>query len=191
MDSHYRFALTPLLNKRLAYLRASVQATAQHNADNYFMQQALQVAMDGAKLGEVPVGAVIVYQQQIIATGYNCPIATKDSTAHAEMVAIRSACQHFANYRLPQGCTLYVTLEPCTMCLGAIIHARVSRLVFGAYEPKAGVVLSQEALWQKCYFNHQLAVTGGVQSSACATVLRQFFQDRRASKRKLSGYIKG
>ena len=124
------------------------------DSDDAFMQAALDVAAEGGQQGEVPVGAVIVHQGSVIAKGYNQPILSHDATAHAEIVAIRQACQYFDNYRLPADCELFVTLEPCTMCLGAIIHARVSRLVFAATEPKAGMIVSQQDFSQVTFYNH-------------------------------------
>ncbi len=160
---------------------------AQHQfwqtSDVAMMTYALSVAKQGAKLGEVPVGAVLVHQGKILATGFNCPILSSDPTAHAEVVAIRKACQKLHNYRLPQGTTLYVTLEPCTLCLGAMIHARLSRVVFGAYEPKAGVILSQETFAQKSYFNHHLDAQGGLLANECGQLLSAFFRQRRQQKR--------
>lgn len=150
--------------------------------DKHFMQVALELAQQGATLGEVPVGAVLVADGQIIGQGYNCPILSHDSTAHAEMVAIRQACQHLANYRL-MGATLYVTLEPCTMCLGAIVHARVARVVFGASEPKAGVIVSQENFVQKSYFNHYLQLEQGLMADESKAMLQAFFKQRRTLKK--------
>ncbi len=153
--------------------------------DEYFMGLAMRAAEQGAALGEVPVGALIVHDNQVIAQGFNCPISHKDSTAHAEIIAIRQACRHFDNYRLPADCTLYVTLEPCSMCLGAMIHARVGRLVYGASEPKAGVITSQEDFLSKGYFNHSMQVTGGVLAQACGQLLSDFFKIRRAHKKSI------
>lgn len=147
------------------------------------MRYALHMAKQGVNLGEVPVGAVLVHDSKILGVGFNCPIGGQDPTAHAEIVAIRQACHNLQNYRLPQGTTLYVTLEPCTMCLGAMIHARLSRVVFGAYEPKAGVMSSQEDFSQKSYFNHQLSVQGGLLASDCGALLSSFFRQRRQQKR--------
>lgn len=147
--------------------------------DATMMYWALDLARQGANHGEVPVGAVIVHENDVLATGFNCPIMSCDPTAHAEIVAIRHACQYVTNYRLPAKCTLYVTLEPCTMCLGAIIHARIDRLVFGAYEPKAGVIQSQENFDDKRYFNHTLSITGGVLGDECGQILREFFKNKR------------
>lgn len=147
------------------------------------MQVALACASYGASLGEVPVGAVLVYQERIVATGFNQPIARQDATAHAEMIAIRRACQIFANYRLPKGCQLFVTLEPCTMCLGAMIHARLSRLVFATPEPRAGMLISQQNFLQQNFYNHQLQVEHGLLQDDSRQLLQDFFRQRRKSKR--------
>lgn len=143
-----------------------------------WMREALSLAEQAAAAGEVPVGAVVVQDGQIIGTGFNQPIRTCDATAHAEIVAIRSASQFRNNYRLP-GTTLYVTLEPCTMCLGAMIHARVEKLVFGATEPRAGAVVSQASLIDAAHFNHRLSFIDGVLSDECSTLLQNFFRSRR------------
>jgi tRNA(Arg) A34 adenosine deaminase TadA len=142
------------------------------------MGLALSLAQQAATIGEVPVGAVLVKDGEILGQGYNCPISTDDPTAHAEIVALRDASQRLGNYRLP-GTTLYVTLEPCTMCVGALVHARIERLVFGAFEPKAGVICSQNKLLETDYLNHNIVVTAGVLSNQCATVLTEFFSQRR------------
>lgn len=155
-----------------------------HQDDHIFMKAALALAEQGADLGEVPVGAVMVYNQAIIAQGFNCPITSKDSSAHAEMVVLKKACEFFDNYRLPKGCTLYITLEPCTMCLGAIIHARVDRVVFGAFEPKAGAIISQENFVGKSYFNHYLNIEGGLLSEQSKVLLQTFFKHRRDLNKK-------
>lgn len=147
--------------------------------DKSFMQIALACAEYGAGQGEVPVGAVLVYNNQIIATGYNQPIVSHDTTAHAEIVAIRRACQRLENYRLPIGCTLYVTLEPCTMCLGALIHARVSRLVFATTEPRAGMIVSQQNFIEKTFYNHGMQVEQGLLAEQSQGLLKTFFKARR------------
>lgn len=152
--------------------------------DHDFMNIALDLARQGARSGEVPVGAVLVYDNQIIARGFNCPISTCDATAHAEMVAIRRACESLDNYRL-MGATLYVTLEPCTMCLGAIVHSRINRVVFGASEPKSGVVISQENFAEKRYFNHYLTMEGGLFAEQSKALLQAFFKERRQSKKSI------
>ncbi|WFF39682.1 tRNA adenosine(34) deaminase TadA [Moraxella nasibovis] len=150
--------------------------------DRRFMAIALDLARQAGELGEVPVGAVIVLDGQIIGQGLNCPISQKDSTAHAEMVAIRQACENLDNYRL-MGATLYVTLEPCTMCLGAIVHSRISRVIFGASEPKSGVVISQENFAEKRYFNHYLTIEGGLFAEQSKAILQGFFKSRRLAKK--------
>ena len=143
-----------------------------------WMREALDLAGQAAAVGEVPVGAIMVQDGKIIGRGFNQPIRTCDATAHAEIVAIRSASQFRNNYRLP-GTTLYVTLEPCTMCLGAMIHARVDRLVFGATEPRAGAVVSQASLIDADHFNHRLTYVDGVLADECSTLLQNFFKSRR------------
>lgn len=148
------------------------------STDQYFMQQALQLAQQAADQGEVPVGAVVVLDGQIIGRGYNQPIANSDATAHAEIVALRHACGQQQNYRLPNS-TLYVTIEPCTMCVGAMIHARVGRLVFGAAEPRAGAVVSALQLLQQDCYNHQIELSSGVLEAQCGNIMRDFFRQRR------------
>ncbi|MEK6788560.1 MAG: tRNA adenosine(34) deaminase TadA [Pseudomonadota bacterium] len=157
--------------------------TEQAARDEHFMRLALAEAEQAAAKGEVPVGAVIVAadQQTVIASGHNQPISSKDPTAHAEVVALRAAAQHLQNYRL-DGCTLYVTLEPCTMCVGALVHARVQRVVFAASEPKAGSLLSARQLMapEAGYFNHRFAWQGGVLAEEAASRLSAFFKAKRA-----------
>jgi tRNA(adenine34) deaminase len=128
--------------------------------------------------GEVPVGAVLVRAGEIIGEGYNCPISTNDPTAHAEVVALRDAAKRVGNYRLPET-TLYVTVEPCAMCAGALVHARVSRVVYGATEPKAGVAHSHLSLFDAPHFNHRVQCEGGVLQENAAELLRDFFRSRR------------
>ena len=146
--------------------------------DAYFMQQALLQASRGAVLGEVPVGAVVVQDGKIIGEGFNCPILFNDPSAHAEMVAIRNAAQALNNYRLP-GATLYVTLEPCSMCAGLIVHSRIARVVFGTTEPKAGVVVSRGQFFEQSFLNHRVLVEGGVLAEQCSQTLSAFFKARR------------
>ncbi|WP_264193090.1 tRNA adenosine(34) deaminase TadA [Microbulbifer aggregans] len=143
-----------------------------------FMQRALELAAKGAELGEVPVGAVVVLDGEIIGEGFNQPITSSDPSAHAEVVALRAAAAHQENYRLPQS-TLYVTIEPCTMCFGTLIHARVARLVYGAAEPRAGVVASQLQLPSQPFFNHKIQVEGGVLAEQAGDLVKAFFQKRR------------
>lgn len=148
------------------------------DADDHWMDQALACAWQAAEQGEVPVGAVLVRDGVMIASGYNRPIGDHDPSAHAEMVALRAAARDSGNYRLP-GTTLYVTLEPCAMCAGAIIHARVQRLVFGAADPKAGAVHSVYDLIAQPRLNHRVEWVGGVREQACGEILRNFFRARR------------
>jgi tRNA(Arg) A34 adenosine deaminase TadA len=147
--------------------------------DTQFMREALALAAQGASLGEVPVGAVLVQDGEVIGRGFNCPITTHDPSAHAEMVAIRTAASAVENYRLP-GSTLYVTLEPCSMCAGLLVHARVNRVVFGATEPKAGIVQSRGKFFDQIFLNHRVLVEGGVLAQECSEVLSEFFKQRRA-----------
>ncbi len=147
-------------------------------ADNYWMQFALQQAQLAAQCGEVPVGAVLVRDDEIIGAGFNQPISSCDPTAHAEIVALRAAATAAANYRLPDS-TLYVTIEPCTMCAGALIHARVKRLVFGAPEPRAGAIVSALQLYDGDYYNHRIEVTAGVMAESCSELMQRFFRERR------------
>jgi tRNA(Arg) A34 adenosine deaminase TadA len=147
--------------------------------DQVFMQMALDLAAQGAALGEVPVGAVLVQHGEVIGRGFNCPISGSDPSAHAEMVAIRAAAQAASNYRLP-GSTLYVTLEPCSMCAGLIVHSRIARVVFGALEPKAGVVQSQGQFFTQGFLNHRVLFEGGVLAEECGSILTEFFKARRA-----------
>ncbi len=142
------------------------------------MREALALAAQGAALGEVPVGAVLVHEGQIVGRGFNCPIARHDPSAHAEMVAIRAAAQALQNYRLP-GSTLYVTREPGSRCAGLIVHSRVQRVVYGATEPKAGVVVSRGQFFDQGFLNHRVLVEGGVLAEECGAVLSEFFRQRR------------
>jgi tRNA(adenine34) deaminase len=148
--------------------------------DGIYMKQAIAQAHNAWSLGEVPVGAVLVKEGTIIATGFNQPIGNHDPSAHAEMMAIRQAATLLENYRLP-GCELYVTLEPCAMCAGAILHSRISRLVFGASDPKTGAVGSVVNLFSEPKLNHQTEVVGGVMADACGQILKDFFALRRKS----------
>ncbi|WP_099092624.1 tRNA adenosine(34) deaminase TadA [Acinetobacter larvae] len=152
--------------------------------DQQWMQLAYAQAEQAAALGEIPVGAVIVSAGQVIGAGYNCPISTLDSTAHAEIQALRAACQHTENYRLPAQATLYVTLEPCTMCVGALIHARIQRVVFAATEPKAGSLVSARRLLENGYYNHVFVYEGGCLAQQCSALLSDFFKQRRAQKKQ-------
>jgi tRNA(adenine34) deaminase len=150
----------------------------QAELDRQFMQQALDQAKLAGAAGEVPVGAVLVRNGQVISRGFNQPISNSDPSAHAEMMALRSAAQNESNYRLP-GTTLYVTLEPCTMCAGAMLHARVERVVFGAADPKTGAAGSVINVFSEKQINHQTQVEGGIMAEECGQVLRDFFKGRR------------
>ncbi len=146
----------------------------------HWMQFALEQAARAAAAGEVPVGAVVVSPEgQLLGSGYNQPIAGKDPTAHAEVMALRAAAAKVDNYRLP-GCTLYVTIEPCTMCVGAMVHARISHLVYGAPEPRFGAVVSGRRLLDEGEFNHRMSYEGGVLAERCGEVMREFFRSRRS-----------
>lgn len=154
-------------------------APSDQDADERFMQRALELAAQAASLGEVPVGAVVVIDGRIVGEGFNRPLDSADPTAHAEIEALRAAARTLGNYRLT-GTTLYVTIEPCTMCAGALVHARVARLVYGAAEPRSGAVVSSAQVLDNPALNHRVAVTAGVLDQAAATLLRDFFRSRRA-----------
>ncbi|WP_094813178.1 tRNA adenosine(34) deaminase TadA [Bordetella genomosp. 12] len=152
-------------------------------ADEVFMQQALDQARLAYAAGEVPVGAVVVNGAgEVIGTGYNRTIMDADPTAHAEVVALRAAGAHLGNYRLP-GLTLYVTLEPCVMCIGAMLHARLARVVYGAQDPKTGACGSVLDVGAVAQLNHHTTVTGGVLAPPCADLLRTFFRERRLKEK--------
>ena len=153
--------------------------------DAFYMRQALALARHAAVAGEVPVGAVLVHRGQVIARGHNQPIGTHDPTAHAEVVALREAAQRLGNYRLDD-CELYVTLEPCPMCAGALLHARLKRVVFGAPDPKTGVAGSVLDLFANRHLNHQTQVQGGVLAGECGALMQSFFQRKREAQRRLS-----
>ncbi|MGE4330176.1 tRNA adenosine(34) deaminase TadA [Diaphorobacter sp.] len=150
--------------------------------DVRWMREALAQARAAQQAGEVPVGAVLVREGQVIATGHNAPIASHDPTQHAEMAALRAAAHVLGNYRL-DGCTLYVTLEPCPMCSGAMLHARLPRVVFGAADPKTGAAGSVVNLFAEPRLNHQTAVQGGVLADECGALLSDFFRERRRAQR--------
>ncbi len=149
--------------------------------DEAWMRRALALAGEAAAAGEVPVGAVLVRDGEVLGEGRNGPIGRCDPTAHAEILALREAAARVGNYRLV-GSTLYVTVEPCTMCAGALVHARVARLVFGAVEPRAGAVVSSARVLDNPQLNHRVAVCGGVLAEDCAALLRGFFVQRRAGR---------
>lgn len=150
----------------------------QLTTDQFWMQRALELARWAEVDGEVPVGAVLVLDDKVIGEGYNRPIAGHDPTAHAEIRALRAAAERAGNYRLP-GTTLYVTLEPCAMCAGAVIHARVQRVVFGARDPKGGAAGSVFDILNGARLNHRVEVEEGVLASECAALLENFFRSRR------------
>jgi len=142
------------------------------------MRHAIRLAQRAEQQGEVPVGAIVVRDNRCIAEGWNIPITSHDPTAHAEVVAMRGAGVHVQNYRLNDA-TLYVTLEPCVMCIGAMSHARIRRLVFGAYDPKRGAVCNALSLTDAAFLNHRISWDGGVLETECSEMLRDFFKARR------------
>ena len=146
--------------------------------DVYWMQYALQLAEKAQTAGEVPVGAIIVQNDELIAEGYNQPISQHDATAHAEIMALHAACQKLQNYRLP-GTTMYVTLEPCIMCAGALVHARIERLVYAASEPKTGAAGSLLNVFTLPNINHRVNCESGVLAEQSSQLLRDFFRQRR------------
>lgn len=152
--------------------------TAAGATDEGFMAEALRLAREAGAMGEVPVGAVVVKDGEIIGRGFNAPISRQDPTAHAEIVALRDAARLMGNYRLP-GCELYVTLEPCVMCSGAIIHARIARVVFGARDPKTGACGSVMNLFDEPRLNFHATVTDGVLAAECGAQLINFFAAKR------------
>lgn len=146
--------------------------------DEQWMRRALELADQAEQAGEVPVGAVLVFNEQLVGEGFNAPISQQDATAHAEIQAIRAACERLGNYRLP-GTTLYVTLEPCSMCAGAIVHARIERVIIATSEPRAGAAGSVLNLLQNPQFNHQCDVQTGLLQAQSARRLKAFFRSRR------------
>lgn len=154
-----------------------------HERDKYWMAHALSLADKAQAAGEIPVGAVVVQDNKLIAEGWNQSIALNDPSAHAEMIAIRAAGEALSNYRLP-GVTLYVTLEPCPMCAGLLVHSRIDRLVFGAYDSKTGAASSVMNLCQHEQLNHQIDVVGGVLKDLCSEKISEFFKARRVQKKQ-------
>jgi len=148
------------------------------DAATTFMRRALELAAEAERRGEVPVGAVVVLGGTAIGEGFNQPIGAHDPTAHAEVVAMRAAAARLGNYRLT-GATLYVTIEPCQMCVGAMVHARIARVVYGAREPKAGAIESAMRAHEHAALNHRLEAAGGVLEDECRAVMQRFFEDRR------------
>lgn len=149
--------------------------------DMKYMRRALELAKQAADLGEVPVGALIVKEDQVISEAYNLRETTHKSTAHAEVLAIEKACEKLGAWRL-EGCTLYVTLEPCLMCAGALVQSRVKRVVFGAHDPKGGAVLSLYKCLSDSRLNHQVQVEAGILNQECGAILSEFFKARRKSQ---------
>lgn len=158
--------------------------------DCYWMRQALALADEAAGYDEVPVGALVVVDEQAIGRGFNAPIGGHDPTAHAEIRALRDAARRVGNYRL-QRASLYVTLEPCTMCAGALVHARVERLIFGAREPKAGVIRSRDRLLEQDYLNWRVDVVEGVLERECGQRLSDFFARRRGARKSPRDHLEG
>ena len=157
---------------------ATEQAVLMLEADDHWMRCALELARQAQDEDEVPVGALVILDNQIIGEGWNQPIGLHDPSAHAEIAALRDAARRRSNYRLP-GATLYVTLEPCVMCVGAIMHARIARVVYGATDPKSGAAGGMFSLLGSDQFNHRVEITGGVLADDCGNLLRNFFQSRR------------
>ncbi len=151
------------------------------SADQIYMQAALAQAQNAQLVGEVPVGAVVVRNGEVVATGFNQPIGSHDPTSHAEIIALRQAAQQAGNYRLPD-CDLYVTLEPCAMCVGAMLHARLRRVVFGAYDRKTGAAGSILNLFAESALNHHTEAIGGVMAAESVALLRTFFEERRIKR---------
>lgn len=158
--------------------------------DIHWMRHALALAQQAADMQEVPVGAVIVRDGKILGQGFNHPISGCDPTAHAEIAALRDACSREKNYRLP-GATLYVTIEPCAMCAGALVHARIDRVVFGATEPKAGAAISTQRFFEAPQLNHKVNVEGGCLEQDCSSAISAFFQSRREQQKKLKHRLRG
>lgn len=180
----FRVAEWPLLRfvKPLPTIRTSFMSDI-HALDEYWMARALALAAQAGQLDEVPVGAIVVRDGRELGVGYNAPITGCDPTAHAEVRALRDAAARAGNYRL-SGATLYVTLEPCTMCVGAIVHSRVSRIVYGALEPKAGAVESARRTLEEPFLNWQVETVGGVLADECGQVISDFFSRRRSEIRR-------
>ena len=158
--------------------------TEQEQTDQNFMKLALEQGQLAYDAGEVPVGAVVVLDGQVIGRGYNKPITSLDPSAHAEVVALRDAALNIGNYRLSKA-VLYVTVEPCTMCSGLLVHSRIARLVYGTTEPKSGVIESAMRLLDQPFYNHKIEISGGVLAKEASTLMSEFFSMRRAGKKKL------
>jgi tRNA(adenine34) deaminase len=173
----YDIFITHIMTASTDNIRHPPEGTSESN-DLMWMQRALALARQAEQAGEVPVGAVVVLNNEVIGEGGNTPIQQNDPTAHAEIMALRQAAQKMGNYRLPEA-TLYVTLEPCAMCAGAMVHARIKRLVYGAADPKTGAAGSVMNIVAMPELNHRLEVTGGVMAEQCGELLKTFFQNRR------------
>jgi tRNA(adenine34) deaminase len=152
------------------------------STDELWMEEAIRAAQRALESGEVPVGAVVVCDTQIIGRGWNSNLTNSDPTAHAEIMALREACKNVGNHRL-SNCELFATIEPCAMCAGALVHARIKRLIYGADDPKAGAVHSVMQVLNHPKLNHQMEVRGGVLTSRCAELLQEFFRQRRVEKK--------
>ncbi len=150
--------------------------------DEEFMRRAIELAQQAAAVGEVPVGALVVKDGQVVGEGYNQPITSCDPTGHGEIVAMRNAATALGNYRL-SGCDLYVTIEPCTMCVGAMVHARIGKIIFGAREPRAGALESQLRLMDESHYNHSIEWQGGVLAEDCGSLISGFFRAKRAAEK--------
>lgn len=160
---------------------APVAINAFSPMDEHWMNEAIVQAEGALILGEVPVGAVVVQNGSVVGRGFNSCLSQSDPTAHAEIIALRDAARHLQNYRLPE-CELYVTLEPCTMCAGAIFHARLKRIIFGAFDYKSGVAGSTINLFNNPQLNHHASIAGGLLEEKCVKLLRNFFRERRTNK---------
>ncbi len=168
-----------IISPKLSHLIPDFSKQNLASRDHYWMQYALKMAERAQQLDEIPVGAVLIAADQIIGEGWNQPITTSDPTAHAEIIALRQATHAIQNYRLPVNCTLYVTLEPCAMCAGALLNARLTRLVYGALDAKAGAVASVFSLLDNLQLNHRITWEGGCLATSCANLLQNFFRKRR------------
>lgn len=163
----------------------SLQDKELNVTDRAFMEQALRLAEQPQRLGEVPVGALVVKEGMIIGRGWNQSVTGRDPTAHAEIIALREAALRLGNYRLT-GCHLYTTLEPCAMCAGALVHSRIQRLVYGADDPRAGAAGSVFQIANSALLNHRIEIVSGVLAGPCADLLQRFFQTRREQDRRMS-----
>ena len=181
--AHNLLSTSPDVSRDVPTSPAAVPSPFVSERDRRFMALAQAAAEEARAAGEVPVGAVLVRGDEVIATGFNHPIGGHDPSAHAEMAALRAAAQALENYRLP-GCELYVTLEPCLMCAGAIMHARIARVVFGARDPKTGACGSVVDAFANPQLNHHTEVIGGVLEDECGAALKTFFADRRRASRE-------